>query len=155
MSDPFDEYDQKILDLIHEHGWAIQGVFPTKPGDGAGFAYTVGLSGLPAPELIIVGLPPEVAQGILNDIAATVRDGKRWRAGDRSKDFVVGGLELAFIDVDDTSEHLGVANRTYPQAAPVPALQVVWPDTHGRFPWEPSWGMGPTVQPLYGTPPTP
>jgi hypothetical protein len=30
--------------------------------------------------------------------------------------------------------------------------QVVWPDTVGRFPWEPSYAFAPHIQPLLARP---
>ena len=151
MTDPFEEYDQKMWDLIRKYGWAVQYVMAGD--DSPSFSYSIGLSAIPAPELITFALSPPVAQAILNDIAKTIRDGKRWKAGDRTDQFTAGGMELVFVDVADTTAHLTMANRMYVAAAPVPALQVVWPNTHGHYPWDLEWDMGPQVQPLLGTPP--
>lgn len=151
MSDPFEEYDQKLMDIVHEYGWAVQYVMADK--DHPSFSYTVGMSTFNAPELLIFGIPADTARNILNDMGAAVRDGKRFKSGDRTTEFLANGMELAFIQVDDSTQDLTMANRMFIAAAPVPALQVVWPDKGGRYPWELGWDMGPVIQPLRGTPP--
>jgi len=147
-----ERYEENLLELIWKYGWAIQ--HERGRGITPGFSYTVGLCGLSAPELVIFGLEPNVSQLILNTVAASVRDGKRWVCGDRSRAFLAGGRELAFINVANSLPDLIMANRTYLTAVPVPALQVTWPDRGGAFPWELGWTLGPEVQPLRGPAPT-
>ena len=147
-----ERYEENLLELILKYGWAIQ--HERGRGGVPGFSYTVGLCGFNAPEMVIFGLEPTVSQIILNAIADGVRDGKRWVSGDRTGAFLVGGRELAFIDVANSLPDLIMANRTYLTAVPVPALQVVWPDRGGAFPWELGWALGPQAQPLRGPAPT-
>jgi hypothetical protein len=53
------------------------------------FAYTVGLfHSFNHPEVIVLGLPGETAQAILNNLADVIRSGKRFAAGDQSDDLV-------------------------------------------------------------------
>ena len=67
-----DQDEAWMADTIRRRGWAIQyvgGEECSRPGCGcpAGneppFAYTVGLFGLAHPELLVFGVPPEVAGG--------------------------------------------------------------------------------------------
>lgn len=59
--------------LIGRHGWAVQAV----EGEGiTPHAYTVGLTGRGAPELLVIGLPGRVAAAVLNRVAPA------WLAGE-------------------------------------------------------------------------
>ena len=80
-----DQDDARMADAVRRHGWLIQyvgGEECSKPGcdcptsDGPPFAYTVGLFGLAHPELLIFGVPPEIAAGVLNDLGERVRKGE-------------------------------------------------------------------------------
>lgn len=113
-------------------GWAIQGVF-----DGP-YAYTVGLTRYhDHPELIVLGLPVPTAGAILNRLGALVKSGHRLRADEVVADHAVERY-LLMMPVLDSSEHLETANAVYRMAGrpPVPALQAVWSDERGRFPWQ-------------------
>lgn len=67
----------KSEETIKRFGWMIQGVFPTQecraPG---GYAYTIGLSDVGLPEILVFGLPQEVAGYILNDLAEKMKTGE-------------------------------------------------------------------------------
>jgi hypothetical protein len=62
----------------------------------------------------------------------------------------VANYDLQLIPVQDSSQHLTVANALYrnPGKQPIAALQVVFPDRAGRFPWQDGYGMRPETQPL-------
>jgi hypothetical protein len=117
---------------IAEHGWVVQGVFGTDEHPSPLFAYTVGLVGSGHPELIVYGLPLEVASSILNDLAEHVAAGGRLHAGDRlTRDESDYGMVL--VAVDDTAP-LGLARGVY--GPEVRALQLVYPDDEHRMPWD-------------------
>ena len=133
---------QRVLDqtkqTIAMFGHAVIGIAadskskPPKPG----FAYTVGLEATYRhPELIVFGLPYEVAQQVLNDLAARIKDdGFAPRDGD-SDDKTIRGHRVFFRAVPSalSQKHLRVANVL---ANNVSALQIIWPDPFGKFPWE-------------------
>ena len=78
-----DQEDAHLAQTIRAHRWAVQYVGEgEEPGEPA-FAYTVGLYGLGHPELVVVGLGPDSADGILGRAAGMVGDGR---------DLVVGEL---------------------------------------------------------------
>jgi hypothetical protein len=151
-------YLARIEGIVAEHGWAVQGVFShaDDPAPGPPFAYTVGLSGprFGHPEFVVFGLRPEIAQNVLNDLGERVRRGQRLRAGQRIVDLLRGGYEVELLAVDDSEDErapLYMANLLYGQGGPVDALQVVLPDQHHRFPWDPGFATGMrTLQPLLG-----
>jgi Domain of unknown function (DUF4262) len=135
---------------VEKYGWVVQGVFG---GVGPQFAYTVGLSGKHLPEVIVFGLPMELAHQLLNIVAEQMIDGSGFSHGD----LVHGSLEdypLVFIRVTDTSEHFGVANALYGQLdGPIQALQLIYPDAKSHLPWEEGYDVGIEL-PLLGAVPT-
>ena len=144
-----DAFLGKILHLIDEHGWAVVGVGGAGcdcagcdggADDGIQFSYTVGLSTLGFPEVITYGLPQSVAQACLNRIGQQVSAGKPPRVG-AMVDRVFQGLRGYLLEVSDTSD-LVVVGQVYPE---IIAAQLIWPDMHGRFPWQP--GVRPPAVP--------
>ncbi len=143
-------YIAECMKVIERYGWLCQGVFPTADSPGPRFTYTVGLTRWNHPELILFGVSHDVAQGMLNDLGGRVRDGAVLEVGQQLDDLIVG-LPARLVQVDDTTEHFGMARRLYPV---VRGLQVVWTDTTGRFPWDVGYDINPLVQPVLGPVPT-
>jgi hypothetical protein len=137
-------YIRNAMGIIEEHGWMIQGVFPveeTPENERYPFAYTVGLAARDLPELIVFGLPQDVAHTILNDLAdrqCSSGDGG-YGAGDVLDDVVQGGYLVLLLDVQDTTRHLTMANNFY---GPVKALQLVFQDANHHWPWHPDYQDG-------------
>lgn len=149
-------YLTDCMRVIQERGHMIQAVFPAlerqapcdecrpmaemhesgrcrchcHPTPVIPFAYTVGLSRLGLPEIVVRGLPADVAGRLLNN-AADMSRGRRLATG-RLYEGVAKGLPVMFCDTDD----LGTAIALYGEAD-VTAIQMLWPDAHGRMPDEP------------------
>ena len=145
-----DQEDALTRDIVRRRGWAIQSVL----GEGCepAFSYTVGLFGFGHPELLIFGLPHDSASSVLNDLCERVRRGGPIIAGELQT-FDNWPHRLHAFALADTSEVLFAANRFYnrPPDDPVPALQLVWDDRWGRFPWEPGYDPPDWLQPVPGT----
>jgi len=150
---PMEEHLSQVRQNILKFGWHVTGVLP-EPGSLA-FTYTVGLTRFQDhPELIMLSLPNRQAQELLNILGGRVRDGTRLEPGRLEagvspiKDYPVW-----LIPVDDWVSHpLGVAKAIY--GVEITALQVVWPDSSGRFPWEDGYNHVGCPQPLLGPPPS-
>lgn len=136
----------QLLSLIQEHGWAIRHV---GAGDDAAFSYTVGLTALGHPEIVMEGLPFEVAQAFLNLMGEDVKAGKRFAPGSITTDLTEPPAPIAFISVENIAGLTAVA-EVYGQ---VKALQAIWSDSTGRLPWESSYRNSPDAQPLLGAVP--
>lgn len=150
-----DEQDQKFLDIIELHGWHVTLVHADE--ENPRFAYSSGIHALTGkPELIVFGLPNEVAHAVINGYGKRLRAGEIFAPGD----FVRGFLEghpITFISVEDEDlikEHATWTDWFY-EGLPFPLLQLVYPDSKsGAFPWQPDyreeWHWH---QPLLGAPP--
>lgn len=154
-----DQYDAHIVEAVRRHGWFVQyvgGSVCSRPGcdcpqdDGPAFAYTIGMFGLGHPELLIFGVDPATAGGVLNDL------GERIRAGAA----LVPGQMVEFDDwqhrivpelLPNPGEIVFGANGFYqrPDSASVPVLQLSYDDPNGRFPWEAEY-VAPELQPRPG-----
>jgi hypothetical protein len=102
------------------------------------------------PELLASGLPPREAGALLADLVERVRAGERLTAGDvLAPD---GEYRLQLVRVADPGQ-LDHAQAIYATPrTPVPALQVVWSDESGHWPWQPGWVGRVSDQPLFGLP---
>jgi len=132
-----DELLADLRDKIDRRGWALVSVFGTAEDPTPPFTYTVGLTAVGHPELIVYGLPPQVAGAILNRAGDRIRAGDPVMAGQRLTGLVQGGLQLVALRAADTSA-LTTVRAIYGASDDV--LQLVWPDAAGRMPWE----AGPT-----------
>jgi Domain of unknown function (DUF4262) len=131
---------------IETHGWSI--TYVEADQSNAAFAYTIGLTRFHGhPELLVSGLDQNLTVDMLNSIGHEVRRGTRFTAGDLV--LGQGDNRYQFAWVDDRSE-LVDAQQTYAsEAGFVPALQIIYSDERGHWPWE----CGGTLsQPLFGTP---
>lgn len=128
--------------MIARHGWAVQAVFAEK--DSPGFAYTAGLSAFGLPELIVFGLPPPVAHQLLNQLGRRLRDGEALSQDTDLLDVVEGyPARLVPAPRSATDQYMFATQRRYPHYR---ALQLVWSDPAGRFPWDPAFD--PKYRPL-------
>jgi hypothetical protein len=105
------------------------------------------------PELLLIGLPPEVAEDVLGEVIELVAGGARFAHGEASSD-VLRGFDVRFVAVpaDVEGDWLQLPRWLYSAAdRPFPCLQVVWPARNGRFPGQkgsPTWM--PRRQPVLG-----
>lgn len=146
-----DQSDAWTRDTIDRRGWALQYVF----GDGEHdppFCYTIGLHGLGHPELVVFGLDQQSAGSALNDLGDRIRGGATLVEGELVS-FAEWPCRLHVLALPNAAEILFSANRFYGRADddPVAALQLVWDDRGGHFPWEPDYEPPGWLQPLPGT----
>ena len=155
-----DQEQAHIVEMIRRTGWAIQYVggdtcsrpgCDSPPDEQPPFAYTIGLFGMGHPELLIIGVDPATAQGVLNTLALWMRQGE----------VLMPGLIITFEDwphriipevVPNPGEIVLGANSFYqrPPEHSVPVLQLTYDDTEGRFPWDQGY-IAPEMQPRPGT----
>ena len=134
-----DYLDTVIAPLVRRNGWAVQGVGGRQP-----FAYTVGLSVCGLPELVVTGLPDARAARLLNEVARRGLHDELF-SGQRVP---TSGPHVHVLAVARPHDHLLTATALYGKA--VRALQLVWPDDQGRYPWQAGAQSQPSGQRLFG-----
>ncbi|HEY0119539.1 MAG TPA: DUF4262 domain-containing protein [Cellulomonas sp.] len=130
-----EQFVAEIVGEVESAGWSIVAV---EDDEGRHVdTYTVGLTRVHGhPELIVSGGGFHTAHHVLDELAAMVSAGRRFEAGE-----LLGraelGRECLMVQVVEPSR-LVMAQAVYamPGAPSVPALQVVWADKAGRWPWE-------------------
>ncbi|WP_229070972.1 DUF4262 domain-containing protein [Actinoplanes sp. DH11] len=116
--------------------------------------YTIGLTGHDHPELILFGMPPDLARPVLHDIAGDVIARRRTCTAGQFAGDVLGGHQAQFVAVSEPDRHLPVAAQFYATTGTaVTALQIVWPDRYQRWPWQP--GSRVSDMPVLGRPAPP
>lgn len=140
---------QDLLRIVDEHGWAVRQVGAGPTAAEVQFSCTVGLTALGHPEVVALGLPPEVAALFLNMIGDDVRAGRRFEHGAVTAELTDGVSPVVFLRVVDTGRLTAVEEV----CGRIDAVQVVWPDSTGRLPWQEGHRNPPTTQPLLGPPP--
>jgi hypothetical protein len=128
---------RKIEGNITRCGWHATGVV----GGGGSFVYTTGLTGRDHPELVVAGLPPDTAHGLISAAVEVIRSGVPLVPG-RDYAEIAAGFPIRFqvVDQDKCRHPLSVTTRFY--GGQKPALQLVWPDPEGLFPGDPGCDPG-------------
>lgn len=130
-----------VASAMAEHGYTLQAVFGSRPGDA--FTYTVGLTGVGLPELWLGTLAPEQAGAILRELVDRIREahptGGSLEPGPIDAGFTVGFRLRG--PVDPVEAQVGLARQMHPLSE-VSVMQVLWPDDAGRFPDEAAYDAG-------------
>ncbi len=125
-------FDKKVLPTLEEWGWYVISV-----ADEPRFSYSIGLfEHFKHPEIIVFGLDSQRSHRIVNDAGRRIREGHRYTLGVRYSD-LLKDYDCEFRVVDPT-RYDGFLNYAlhYYRGSSFPALQLIWPDTHGNFPWD-------------------
>lgn len=124
--DPFDTMMFQVDADVKRVGWHATGVFPSEDGMASPWMYTTGLD----PEIVIVGLPYEIAHTVIHDIIDS---------GDVTPGIKNGILEDDMrIRLDPAPEFKSLMSVTtrWDRGREYDVLQVVWPDPDGILPGE-------------------
>lgn len=139
---PVQDYLDELYVTMTKHGWAVQYVESRRRP----FAYTLGLTRHDLPELAVTGVPPQRAVGLLNAVAFTTVNRGELTAGARMT--LPSGTRVELVEVEHPDAHLKFAAAFF--ASEIRALQVVWADERGRWPWAPDFDAGRGTQPVLG-----
>jgi hypothetical protein len=124
---------------VERHGWGVFGIKAV--GGLPGWAFTAGLwHTFGSPEVAMFGLRVADMQVWLNDVGEQIRSGQTFDPDERRMG-ILPGFPVTFRPVHEGwyRDLLGYA-MWFAQRPPLPVVQVVWPDTEGRFPWDPGCG---------------
>lgn len=142
---------------IREHGWAVTAVsdecmFDTDECDApeCAFAYTSGLTLHAIPELAVYGLDPRTSTRVINELGRVLYRYDWRQLIDVHCEIQLDALDMpiVLIELIDESD-LRVTAELFPDS---PALQVVWPDDLGSYPWEAGYTLCSHHQPVKGVP---
>jgi hypothetical protein len=128
-----DALDLRVLADVAETGWHVVQM----DGGGASRAFTVGLfRSFDHPEVILFGLGAETREAALDRLGVRVRSGERFEDGGVAEG-ILADRAVTFRTVSRRHYLAYLAYAGWFHGGPrFPALQVVWPDGEGRFPWE-------------------
>lgn len=137
-----DDYLDELRKTMLDDGWAVQYVERRRTP----FAYTVGLHDCGLPELLITGVSAQRATRLLNTVASDMMGGKTLTPG--QKIAVRSGPLAELVEVANPDAHMTWAVAF--GGPHVRALQLVWADGKGRWPWAASFSDGRGRQPVLG-----
>jgi hypothetical protein len=140
-SDDHSPAERQLLDDIEGAGLHVVHV----PGKGAlpACSHSVGLwESFQQPEVVVFGLPPEVAGELIEVVADEADEGHRFLDGTRHEG-LLDDYPVRFVEVPKAryAEFLAAASWAY-EGDGFPAVQLVWPDKQGRWPWDPEARTG-------------
>ena len=131
--------------LVRQYGWAINWVEPDRGHPPWG--YTVGLTFWNLPELVITGLDDRVVGSLLNAEANRAIVEGLPAAGLPFE--LTTGRVAEMVHVAEPRAHLNTACGLFGDY-PFTAVQYVWADADGRWPWEAGFRGLPGGQPVLG-----
>ncbi len=129
----YDNVKRQIHTSLVNPGWAVIAVAGSKTEPG--FAHTIGLwQNYQHPEIIVMALPPQTAQEILNQLGERVKSGEVIKLETPYDE--IANHPVIFRAVKNTnSDYFRMAQNTY-KTELFEAIQLVWSDQQGKFPWE-------------------
>lgn len=131
-----DQYDQKLISDVNNTGFHIIGI--EKDDGGPEYAFTVGLYyTYKHPEILIMGINNKVCFEFFHLIADRIKNGTNFIDGKVDKELASFPIHFKSIKLDFYKEYFGYAAWFYQSLPePFPAVQFIWPDRNGIFPWE-------------------
>ena len=136
----------EIAARLAEGRFAMFRVHPTPDLPGLPFIYTVGLTGMGLPEIIISGpVSPWLQQYMIGKLLELYQE--RGAFFGVSHELLADGLRVELVEVDCTSElvrdsYIVQALEFYRGTGKsVRLVQIRWPDTQGRLPGEDGYDM--------------
>jgi hypothetical protein len=137
-----EDYADVLRKKMLRDGWAVQYVEKV----AVPWAYTIGLHDWRLPELLITAVSPARALRLLNSVTRDAVRGPTLTPGQRIK--VTNGPLIEVVEVDHPDVHMGWAIEL--GGPDVRALQLVWADGRGRWPWSSTFCDGRRRQPVLG-----
>lgn len=132
-----DEHEKKLVHDVQEHYVHIILVNAGETPDQPAFGYTVGLwHQARHPELVMTGQKPELMHAALSAATDWVRAGHRLEPGS-SIEGVIGGFPVAVEDLTKEAIAATVTFSGWFHRRTPDALQLVWTDLNGIWPWQP------------------
>ena len=119
------------------HKFGLQVIMVSGSDYSPSFVYSIGLfETYNQPEIICFGLPQKLGHEIINDVAELIKKGETIKMY-TTYDSIFSNSRAHFLPVDDRNldDYFGAAFNYYNKIK-FPAVQLVWTDRNGKFPWE-------------------
>lgn len=129
-------YEAELIGRVKEFGWQTTSVLADDNSD-PGFSYTTGFwITVDQPEVVVFDFPPELAHDVFGQMMRRAQAGNRLELG-RPVDGILANEAVYFFRVTrgSAASYLRSSDWFY-RRGPFPAVQLVWADSSGRFPWE-------------------
>jgi uncharacterized protein DUF4262 len=134
------EEEQRLIAWIEGQAKERGNAVITVAGDdeGAGYCFTACAWALHnVPEAVVVGLPDQMGQVLLDAYVDRAANGEIFEVGKRYDDFFEGvPVVLERVNKGHYPEYFGTAFLIYPDGD-FPALQLIIATPEGKFPWHP------------------
>lgn len=147
---------EKIEWMIETNGWALEPVAPNPEADPPipAYAYTIGLSALvDFPDMVIFGLTPVAARGLIGLVVELVQGGTEVPIGVELVGLFDNDLRCLFapVDVEAYAGYFTTAIAWH-HGRPFEMVQLLWPDRNGFLPHETGYAENMRLaQPVIGT----
>lgn len=130
--------EKRIIEDVEKFGWYVALFEPTE--NEPSFAYTIGLwKTYGHPEIISFGLTTKTLHEILNNAGKKVKEGNNLTTEQDNLDiFEIVPAQFIAVDKNRISDYFGYCMQ-FNDYKDFPALQLVWTDRQGRFPWQPEF----------------
>jgi hypothetical protein len=142
---PKDKYDRAVLADIARVGWSVICI-----DDGpTPYQFSVGLyHSHNHPEIIILGLQPEIGGYIINQVGGTVILGTTIQSDRMYDEYTNTGNYFKTVDPKHYDAYCGYAKWLY-GGSKFPMYQCVWPLKSGEYPWDTGYPPeGAEIQPF-------
>ena len=142
---PLDDSDRQVLRDIEAHGW--HGVL-IEDDEPSTYVFSVGvLHTLDHPEFVMFGLDAKLMHQVIWGAYRFVQGGRRFETEGLYEDLLEWyAVAIRTVHLSWHAHYLGYAQwhrRYVGKTGSLRAVQIVWPDKAGLFPWEP--GCHPSV----------
>ncbi len=129
-SRPTHRVNEKLEALVRSRGWAVVTV-----SGSPGFSYSVGLAERELPEIIVFGVGTEQGPKIVGDYARSVIE-RGPMAINSALEGVIDGFRAVLRRLTSPEAEQYLKAAWVRSAGAMTAMQMVWPDPKGNFPWE-------------------
>ncbi len=126
-----EDYLDHIARIIVTTGWAVQ--FVERDRLRPPYAYTIGLTALGKPELVVTGMPAQRSAELLNEVASQVLHATEPEPGQQIQ-LADGRPLIEIVEVEVPQAHLLLVGEFFEQDCR--ALQLVHADDRGHWPWD-------------------
>jgi len=132
---PVDDIERNVIRDVADPGWHVAHVPPE--GETPGWSFTIGLQHtFGHPEIVVFGVPHEVAHDLLNLAGEAIASGRAYEVGPVYLDFLED-YGCVFRDVRAAwfGPFLGLAVWFY-RGLDFPVRQLFWPSRDHAYPWD-------------------